>query len=58
VKLAVREGDRVEALQAVAVLEAMKMEHVVHAPRAGTVRRVYFREGDKIPKGAVLLDLE
>jgi 3-methylcrotonyl-CoA carboxylase alpha subunit len=58
VKLGVREGDRVDALQAVAVLEAMKMEHVVHAPRAGRVCRVYFREGDKIPKGAVLLDLE
>lgn len=58
VKLGVQEGDRVEALQPVAVLEAMKMEHVVHAPRSGTVRRVYFREGDKVPKGAVLLDLE
>lgn len=58
VKLRVREGDRVETLQPVAVLEAMKMEHVVHAPRSGTVRRVYFREGDRVPKGAVLLDLE
>lgn len=58
VKLRVREGDRVEALQPVAVLEAMKMEHVVHAPRSGTVRRVYFQEGDRVAKGAVLLDLE
>jgi len=58
VRLQVREGDRVEALQPVAVLEAMKMEHVVNAPRSGTVRRVYFQEGDRVPKGAVLLDLE
>jgi len=58
VRFRVRAGDRVEALQPVAVLEAMKMEHVVHAPRSGTVRRVYFKEGDRVPKGAVLLDLE
>jgi biotin carboxyl carrier protein len=37
-----------------AVLSAMKMEHVVPAPRAGTVARLRARAGDAVGEGATL----
>ncbi len=41
----VKAGDRVEQGQALAVMEAMKMEHTIAAPRDGTVRRAALRAG-------------
>jgi 3-methylcrotonyl-CoA carboxylase alpha subunit len=46
---AVAEGDRL------AVLEAMKMEHVLVAPRAGRIAEVGVRPGDQVEAGAVLI---
>jgi len=40
------------------VVEAMKMEMPVRAPRAGVVRVVHCREGELVPPGAVLVELE
>ena len=39
ISLQVAEGDRVEAGQAVATIEAMKMEAAITSPVAGTVQR-------------------
>jgi 3-methylcrotonyl-CoA carboxylase alpha subunit len=58
VKVLVEEGDEVEEGQTLLVLEAMKMEQSVEAPHAGTVRSLPFGEGDPIPGGAVLAELE
>jgi biotin carboxyl carrier protein len=58
VKLAVAEGDQVQANQPLVVLEAMKMEHVVEAPRAGVVRQVCVEPGQQVAAGALLLELE
>jgi len=55
---AVAEGDRVEAGQAIAVIEAMKMESPVLAPAAGTVRRLYPAERQPVAPGAPLIALE
>ncbi len=49
-----REGDDVEAGQILVVLEAMKMEHAVHAATAGTVVSVGVAEGDQVETGRVL----
>ncbi len=57
-RLLVAVGDRVEKGQALAVLEAMKMESRFEAPRDGTVTAVHVREGDQVEEGAVLLDLQ
>ncbi len=57
-KLLVAVGDRVEKGQALAVLEAMKMESRFEAPRDGLVTAVHVREGDQVEEGAVLLDLK
>ena len=41
--------------QALMVIEAMKMEHTIHAPTDGTVTTVAFDEGDLVDEGAELL---
>ncbi|HEX6015850.1 MAG TPA: biotin carboxylase N-terminal domain-containing protein, partial [Geminicoccaceae bacterium] len=56
-KLLVGPGDRVTKGQALAVLEAMKMESRFEAPRDGVVAAVHVREGEQVEEGAVLLDL-
>jgi biotin carboxyl carrier protein len=40
------------------ILESMKMEIPVTAPRAGTVREVRVREGEVVKEGQVLVILE
>ncbi len=52
------EGDRVEARQPLAVLEAMKMETPVLCPFDATVGRVRVVEGERVGAGAVLVELD
>jgi acetyl/propionyl-CoA carboxylase alpha subunit len=52
------EGDLVRAGTPVAVLEAMKMEHVVRAAEAGVVRMLAAAPGDTVAEGAPLLFTE
>ncbi len=58
VSLEVAEGDAVAVGQAVAVLEAMKMEFVVKASHSGIVRALPVAPGDALFEGAALLYLE
>ena len=51
-------GSEVEAEQPLVVIEAMKMEFTVRAPRAGQVRAVHYEEGDQVSVGDVLVELE
>jgi 3-methylcrotonyl-CoA carboxylase alpha subunit len=50
-------GDRVERGQALAVMEAMKMEHTIHAPRDGVVEELLYAAGDQVSEGGELLRL-
>ncbi|MDZ7592288.1 MAG: acetyl/propionyl/methylcrotonyl-CoA carboxylase subunit alpha [Rubrivivax sp.] len=50
-------GDRVQRGQALAVMEAMKMEHTLHAPHDGLVAELLFAVGDQVPEGGELLRL-
>jgi len=54
----VGKGDAVKTGQALAVLEAMKMEHTIAAPRDGTVAELLFAPGDQVAEGGELLTLE
>jgi len=54
VRVAVAVGDTVAAGTPVVVLEAMKMEHAVHAPHAGTVTELDAVVGAQVDTGAVL----
>lgn len=40
------------------ILEAMKMEHTVSAPAAGTVDLAHFAEGELVDEGTVLITLK
>jgi acetyl/propionyl-CoA carboxylase alpha subunit len=51
----VGEGDLVRQGQTVAILEAMKMEHVVAAPIAGRIARIAAAKGEVAAKGQPLL---
>jgi len=57
-KVLVGEGDAVEAGEAVAVLEAMKMENDVVAEVGGTVTEVAVSEGASVDMGDTLLVIE
>jgi len=51
-------GDKVTKGQALAVMEAMKMEHTINAPRDGVVAELLFAVGDQVGDGAELLRME
>ena len=51
IKLLVDVGDQVEAGQAVAVLEAMKMENNIAAGRSGTIAEIRVKVGDSVGGG-------
>jgi 3-methylcrotonyl-CoA carboxylase alpha subunit len=57
VSFAVKAGDKVKAGQALAVMEAMKMEHTISAPQDGTVAELLYAPGDQVADGAELLKL-
>ncbi|MEA1015019.1 acetyl/propionyl/methylcrotonyl-CoA carboxylase subunit alpha [Sphingosinicella sp. LY1275] len=56
--LHVAEGDRVEAGQPLAVVEAMKMENILRAEKAGIVAKVDAKPGDSLAVDAVILEFE
>jgi propionyl-CoA carboxylase alpha chain len=56
--LNVGEGDKVEAGQPLAVVEAMKMENILRAEKAGVVKTVSARPGDSLAVDAVILEFE
>ncbi len=58
VELSVRVGDTVAAGAELAVLEAMKMQHVLSAPHAGVVRELFGEPGAYVAQGDVILVLE
>lgn len=55
VKVLVAPGDAVLARQGLVVVEAMKMENELRAPRAGTVADVRVREGTPVEANVVLV---
>ena len=58
VSFAVKAGDKVKAGQALAVMEAMKMEHTMAAPADGEVLELLYAPGDQVNEGAELLKLK
>ncbi|MGR3322413.1 MAG: acetyl/propionyl/methylcrotonyl-CoA carboxylase subunit alpha [Pseudooceanicola sp.] len=56
--LTVTVGEQVAAGDRLAVLEAMKMEHALTAPRDGVVAEVLTEEGAQVEAGAALIRLE
>jgi propionyl-CoA carboxylase alpha chain len=58
VTLHVGAGDKVEAGQPLATVEAMKMENILRAEKSGTVKSVNAEQGDSLAVDAVILEME
>jgi propionyl-CoA carboxylase alpha chain len=56
--VAVEEGQRVKAGEALAVVEAMKMENVLRAERDGAVARLHAAPGDSLAVDQIILEFE
>ena len=57
-KLDVKVGDKVEPGQPVAVMEAMKMENILRAPKAATVKATLAKAGDSVAVDQVIVQFE
>ena len=58
VSFAVKAGDTVTKGQALAVMEAMKMEHTIAAPADGVVQELLYAPGDQVAEWAELIRME
>lgn len=58
VRVLVEKGSAVAKGEGLLVLEAMKMENEVLAPRDGVVREIFVQEGQTVENGAVLVFVE
>jgi biotin carboxyl carrier protein len=58
VRILVAAGDQVETGQGILVVEAMKMQNEMKAPRAGRVASIQAKENDSVVAGAVLAVIE
>jgi biotin carboxyl carrier protein len=58
VQLPVQPGDPVNVGDAVVVIESMKLEMVLRAPRAGTIMSLSIAAGSKFERDAILVSLE
>jgi biotin carboxyl carrier protein len=57
-RILVNPGDAVDVDSKLLILEAMKMQNVICSPVAGTIRSVLVKEGEKVKKGAVMIEFE
>jgi len=58
VSCTVEAGQRVEAGQELAVVEAMKMQNVLRAEKAGVIKSVNAKAGDTLKVDAVIVEFE
>ena len=57
-KIQVKPGDAITKGQSVIILEAMKMENNIASDYAGTVKRIFVKEGASVQAGAKLIEIE
>ena len=58
IKVNATPGQPVQAGEALIVLEAMKMETIIAAPRAGIVKSVHVAQGNPVKQNQILAELE
>ena len=58
IRLLIATGDQVAEGDVVCILEAMKMENELKAPKAGTVKALHVQPGQDIEMGAVIAEIE
>lgn len=58
ISLMLEEGAKVEEGQMVLILEAMKMENEIIAPKSGILKKIAAKEGTLVMKGDLLFEIE
>ena len=58
IKVIAKVGDEVKRGQAVMVIESMKMENNIPAPRDGKVTAIHVSAGNSVMQGDALIDIE
>jgi biotin carboxyl carrier protein len=58
IRVVVAQGDKVAEGDVICILEAMKMENELKAPKAGLVKALYVESGQDVETGAVLAEIE
>ncbi|MGE5480444.1 MAG: acetyl-CoA carboxylase biotin carboxyl carrier protein subunit [Chloroflexota bacterium] len=54
----VKRGQSVRAGEPLLILEAMKMKNTIAAPFNATIKQVHVQTGARVPKGALIIDLQ
>lgn len=54
----VNQGSKINAGDALIILEAMKMEHTIYAQKSGVVKNILYQQGQQVALGAELLVVE
>lgn len=54
----VKEGEKVEANQPIAVIEAMKMETNILAPVSGEIDKIYVNDAQQVKSGELIATLK
>jgi 3-methylcrotonyl-CoA carboxylase alpha subunit len=58
ITLHVSAGAKVTRGQALLVMEAMKMEHTIHAPADGVISALLYQAGEQVAEDAQLIEFE
>jgi 3-methylcrotonyl-CoA carboxylase alpha subunit len=58
IKVLTQAGAKVAKGDSLLILEAMKMEHTIAAPKDGVVKEIHYAAGEQVPEGAELITLE
>ncbi len=53
-----KEGQEVKAGESILILEAMKMRNQIAMPFDGKVKAIHVKEGDRIPKNYLMVEIE
>lgn len=58
IKVLVKSGAKVKKGDLLMILEAMKMEHKIVSPQDGVVKKVFFKEGERVAQEVDLLEIK
>lgn len=58
IKVLAQEKQPVKKGDVLLIMEAMKMEHKIIAPKDGQLKKIFYQEGDRVSQGADLIAME
>ncbi len=56
-QIIVKKGQKVRSGQTLIILEAMKMEHKIKAPKSGEILSINYSVGDRVDMGVNLIEI-